>query len=155
MTYAPHQKRVIDEKAELDLRRKDLRDFVDKNPVFKTLPPEEKFRLNAQQFVMAEYSDILGERIAAFITPNQTTMTPLEPIIICGLTERQIESIIMSLPRDSNGEPINPASEYVTMDGTPCRARIIVDFGVSVTQGNIWRSCTTADVMLRYKEEPQ
>ena len=71
MTYAPHQKRVIDEKAELDLRRKNLREFIDKNPVFQKLPPEEKYRLNAQQFVMAEYSDILGERIAAFITPTQ------------------------------------------------------------------------------------
>jgi hypothetical protein len=71
MTYAPHQKRVIDEKAELDLRRKNLREFIFINPVFQTLPLEEQYRLDAQEFVMAEYSSILGKRIAAFITPTQ------------------------------------------------------------------------------------
>jgi hypothetical protein len=69
--YGPHQKRIIDEKAELDFRRKELHEFIDKNPVFQKLPPEEKYRLSAQESVMGIYSSILGERIAAFITPTQ------------------------------------------------------------------------------------
>ena len=90
---------------------------------------------------------------------NETTKKVL------GLTQREIELLIMSLPRDGDGKPINPASEYITKDGTPCRARIIVYFDVivtqgnswktTVTQGNIWRTCTTADVVLRHKEDAQ
>jgi hypothetical protein len=67
---APHQLRVIDEKAELDARIEKLSTFIGDigsfGPVFQTLPDAERMRLYAQYRVMREYSDILGERIAAF-----------------------------------------------------------------------------------------
>ena len=76
-----------------------------------------------------------------------------ESILICGLTHRQIESLIMSLPRDRDGVPINPSEQYIThKEGVPCNARMIVDFGVSTLDGDRWRTCTTADVVVRHKE---
>lgn len=63
---APHQQRVIDERSELDDKRNKLYAFIDGSPVFKGLPSEEQARLRRQSDVMAEYSGILGERIAAF-----------------------------------------------------------------------------------------
>lgn len=66
MTYAPHQQRVVDEKAELDEKLGKLHDFIQGNPIFKTLPEDEQKRLQRQDLVMAEYSQILSERIAAF-----------------------------------------------------------------------------------------
>jgi hypothetical protein len=62
----PHQQRVIDEKAELDERREKLGVFIKENPIFQDLPAEERERLVRQESCMAEYSAILGERIAAF-----------------------------------------------------------------------------------------
>lgn len=66
MEYAPHQQRVVDEKTELDFKRTALSVFIDTNPIFTTLPDDERGRLLSQHHVMAEYSRILGERIAAF-----------------------------------------------------------------------------------------
>jgi hypothetical protein len=66
MTYAPHQQRVVDEKAELNEKLGKLHDFIQDNPIFKTLPEDEQKRLQRQDLVMAEYSQILGERIEAF-----------------------------------------------------------------------------------------
>lgn len=62
----PHQQRVVDEKTELDNKLEKLNDFVQRNPLFLSLPIEEQERLKQQSFVMAQYSSILGERIAAF-----------------------------------------------------------------------------------------
>ncbi|MCA7945580.1 crAss001_48 related protein [Burkholderia vietnamiensis] len=67
-TLAPHQQRVVDERAELDERLKKLIQFSG-GPVFAGLPEEERFRLNAQMQAMALYSVILGDRIAAFQAP--------------------------------------------------------------------------------------
>lgn len=61
-----HQQRVASEKADLDARLTALRKFISDSPVFKLLDSAEKIRLRAQACVMGEYSDILGERIAAF-----------------------------------------------------------------------------------------
>ena len=66
MPYAPHQQRVIDEKTELDQRRAKLGDFITVNPIFQGLPKAEQERLKRQRKIMTEYSEILGERIAAF-----------------------------------------------------------------------------------------
>lgn len=66
MTYAPHQQRVVEEKAELDHKLAKLHDFIQQNPHFKTLPEDEQKRLERQDLAMAEYSQILSERIAAF-----------------------------------------------------------------------------------------
>jgi hypothetical protein len=62
----PHQQRVVDEKKELDEKLDKLKAFIEVNPIFKKLPEDERRRLNRQFDVMAEYSGILSQRIAAF-----------------------------------------------------------------------------------------
>lgn len=62
---APHQQRVVDEKAELDERIKKLRLFLPTD-ICLSLPFDERGRLKRQLAVMEEYSGILEERIAAF-----------------------------------------------------------------------------------------
>lgn len=62
----PHQQRVVDEKKQLDERLDKLKAFIQENPIFKTLHEDERGRLGRQFDVMAEYSRILGQRIAAF-----------------------------------------------------------------------------------------
>lgn len=66
MTYAPHQQRVVDEKAELDTKAKALSQFIGLSPIFETLDAAEQERLKEQNDVMWQYSEILGARIAAF-----------------------------------------------------------------------------------------
>lgn len=62
----PHQRRVIDEKVELDKKATDLSNFIGTNPAFATIDPAEQERMKLQSDVMWRYSQILGERIAAF-----------------------------------------------------------------------------------------
>jgi hypothetical protein len=62
----PHQQRVVDEKKELDEKLTKLNLFIAESPTFTGLPDDEKSRLIAQKAHMEGYSDILGERIAAF-----------------------------------------------------------------------------------------
>lgn len=61
----PHQQRVLDEKAELDDRSTKLQAFFS-NPIFSGLPADEQDRLQKQAVAMQAYSEVLGERIAAF-----------------------------------------------------------------------------------------
>jgi hypothetical protein len=61
----PHQQRVVDEKAELDERRKKLGEFKNTD-LFVSLPWQEQERLNTQAHIMTMYSAVLGERIANF-----------------------------------------------------------------------------------------
>lgn len=63
---APHQQRVVDEKAELDKKATALRQFIGSNPLFDTIDAAEQERLRKQNDVMWQYSEILGARIAAF-----------------------------------------------------------------------------------------
>lgn len=63
---APHQQRVVDEKFDLDERRHKLHTFMLGNPVFKALDEDEQDRMKRQYNAMTLYSDVLGERIAAF-----------------------------------------------------------------------------------------
>lgn len=67
MSLAPHQQRVVAEKAELDEKIKKLYAFIG-SPTFKRVVPDplEQNRLYRQLDVMQEYSGILGWRIAAF-----------------------------------------------------------------------------------------
>jgi hypothetical protein len=69
---APHQQRVVDEKAELDDRIQKLAAFIDTFDkgfsIFAGLPEPERVRLYAQHRAMTTYSTILGERIAAFVS---------------------------------------------------------------------------------------
>jgi hypothetical protein len=60
------QQRVAEEKAELDKKAKALSEFIGSSQVFETLDTAEKERLKVQNDIMWQYSEILGERIAAF-----------------------------------------------------------------------------------------
>jgi hypothetical protein len=62
----PHQQRVVDEKKELDEKLDKLKAFIETSSIFKSLPVDERDRLGRQFDVMAEYSSILSQRIAAF-----------------------------------------------------------------------------------------
>ena len=59
------QKRVVDEKTELDEKREKLGAFKNTD-AFARLPWQEQERLNTQAHIMTMYSAVLGERIAAF-----------------------------------------------------------------------------------------
>jgi hypothetical protein len=61
----PHQERVIAEKKELDERGNKLDQFI-LSDKFGTLPPAEQERMKRQLEIMGKYSEVLGERIAAF-----------------------------------------------------------------------------------------
>lgn len=61
----PHQQRVLDEKTELDDRSTKLQAFFS-NPIFSGLPADERGRMQKQAAAMQAYSQVLGERIAAF-----------------------------------------------------------------------------------------
>jgi len=63
----PHQQRVINEKEELDKKATALSEFIGNNPIFDTLDPAEQERLKVQNDIMWQYSEILAERIAAFV----------------------------------------------------------------------------------------
>lgn len=58
-----YQQRVITEKQELDGKTERLKAFIE-SAEFKTLSLEEQCLLSSQSECMAEYSRILGERIA-------------------------------------------------------------------------------------------
>jgi hypothetical protein len=62
---APHQLRVVKEKAELDGKLEGLCKFI-QSERFMALDVLERQRLLSQSRAMASYSVILGERIAAF-----------------------------------------------------------------------------------------
>jgi hypothetical protein len=62
---APHQERVVTEKAELDEKLTKLNAFFDTS-IFAGLDPAEQDRLRKQSMHMTDYSNVLGERIAAF-----------------------------------------------------------------------------------------
>lgn len=61
----PHQERVIAEKKELDERGDKLDQFI-LSEKFGTLPAAEQDRMKRQLEIMGKYSEVLGERIAAF-----------------------------------------------------------------------------------------
>ena len=62
----PYQQRVVDEKKELDERLEKLWRFMD-TPRFVELMVDECIMMRIQARVMKHYSDILGERIEAFV----------------------------------------------------------------------------------------
>lgn len=59
------QQRVVDEKAALDDKIEKLSKFSE-GDIFDGLPEAEQVRLEHQIEFMGLYSDVLGERIAAF-----------------------------------------------------------------------------------------
>jgi hypothetical protein len=71
--YAPHQQRVIDEKNELDDKATKLSAFIAENPLFEKLDAAEQERMKVQNDLMWQYSEVLGQRIAAFNVQAQPT----------------------------------------------------------------------------------
>lgn len=61
----PHQKRVIDEKRELDTKIEALTAFIG-TPIYHGLSHQDQFLLRRQLVAMNEYSAILRERIDLF-----------------------------------------------------------------------------------------
>lgn len=70
----PHQQRVVDEKAALDIKCTALTSFVCTN-IFVALNFDEQDRLQRQLTIMRNYSRVLQERITAFI--NQPSADPV------------------------------------------------------------------------------
>lgn len=62
---APHEVRVVNEKAELDAKIEGLGWFF-ATPGYDALPELERSRLRAQHRAMSTYSNILADRITAF-----------------------------------------------------------------------------------------
>lgn len=69
--FLPYQQRVVEEKDDLDRKLDALRAFQD-GPLFPRLTGAEQARLNLQAHYMSRYSEILGERIAAFQREAET-----------------------------------------------------------------------------------
>jgi len=61
-----HQVRVVNEKSELDTRINSLSAFINTNPEFANISPDEQIRLKRQLHLMIELSGVLGERIYNF-----------------------------------------------------------------------------------------
>lgn len=59
------QKRVVDEKTELDLKISKLESFLD-TELFRSLDRDEQVRMTQQYVVMKRYSEILQSRINHF-----------------------------------------------------------------------------------------
>ena len=62
---APHQKRVVAERDELNDKFGKLHDFTI-SPMFGELEEAERVRLSRQILIMKLYQQVLTERIAAF-----------------------------------------------------------------------------------------
>lgn len=61
----PYQRRVVDEKVDLDVKLTLLNSFL-LSPRFQAVDEEEQGRLRRQASAMQVYSDVLKERIEAF-----------------------------------------------------------------------------------------
>lgn len=61
----PYQQRVIDEKAELDVKIQKLTEFLSSDKS-ESVEADEKDRMKWQLDIMEDYSEVLGERIANF-----------------------------------------------------------------------------------------
>lgn len=77
----PHERRVVDEKAELDVRIEKLDLFIGSDTYLK-LPTEEERRLDLQLDLMNAYSRVLGMRIEAF--PDVAPESRLHKVTING-----------------------------------------------------------------------
>jgi hypothetical protein len=64
----PHQQRVVDEKRELDDKLTKLIAFITSSPVFESLDLTDQGLLCDQQGAMTDYSAVLEERIARFVS---------------------------------------------------------------------------------------
>ena len=65
---APHQKRVMEELEELEIKAEKLGNFISSD-AFCGIDPAEKSRLNRQFLIIEMYIQCLRERIESFCTP--------------------------------------------------------------------------------------
>lgn len=68
-----YQQRVVDERKELQERKKKLATFIYINDEYETLPEEEKSLLERQLWAMVDYSDVLKKRIDLFNKREEKT----------------------------------------------------------------------------------
>lgn len=78
MSLQPHQQRVVDEKAELDYRLANLRAFLT-GKARELVDASEFQRLKLQADIMGVYSEVLGQRIAAFTEAANVQTSKPEP----------------------------------------------------------------------------
>lgn len=64
---APHQRRVVTERDELQAKLTALTAFIDLNGTFQSLPAQEQALLQKQEVLMRQYVSVLNQRIAGFI----------------------------------------------------------------------------------------
>lgn len=64
--YEPHQKRVIDEAAELRGRIAKLKLFIDQSPIFAAMSGTDQALLISQWAAMVQYLAVLDLRISRF-----------------------------------------------------------------------------------------
>lgn len=71
-----HEKRVVEEKTELSHKIIKLDEFINTNPIFKTLSRKEQLLLKRQLLWMKSYWEILNERVALFFMVQQNGSLP-------------------------------------------------------------------------------
>ncbi len=64
----PHEQRVVDEKADLDVKLTALQKFIETSPIFQQLSALDKELLEDQAMHMFHYSNTLRLRITRFPT---------------------------------------------------------------------------------------
>lgn len=69
MVWLPYQRRIVEEKEDLDAKRAKLGEFKNTD-TFAKLPWEQQELLNTQAHIMTMYSAVLRERIAGFKQEN-------------------------------------------------------------------------------------
>jgi hypothetical protein len=97
---APHQQRVVDEKAELDDKHAKLRAFFD-TATFAGLEPGEQDRLRTQSDAMSVYSAILGQRIAAFTPAAEVSSLPADALSTP--MSHQVEAALQRIASEAPG----------------------------------------------------
>ncbi len=105
MPYSPHELRVFEEKKQLDDRLGALRSFLD-SQLFAGIAEGERYRLRRQAEVMAEYSRILAERIAAFPRPDDQPAPAPAPTVLSRAALTVISEAVQAyLAQLENREP--------------------------------------------------
>ena len=104
------------EKAELDKKRTKLTDFIGTNKTYRSLDASEQSRLNRQLEAMVLYSNILGERIAAF-APNPVVGTHVEWEIVLSGGHPDI-FVIVSAPENATDAELQSLAETEAMAKT-------------------------------------
>lgn len=113
-----YQDRVIAEKTELDGNLARLRDFFG-TQIFIALGEDEKQRLCLQEDAMANYSDILGERIAAFNAGSSSSSSSgqqLSPLAAVAAVALEVEE---THPIDKSGAAPAPLAQAPEDDAGP------------------------------------